>query len=119
MNGDVQGFEQIQERQLKLTRLNRRLKQVRPAALIVAASFLLMGQASRTNTAEAQYVTLGEKVLPTSGCYKPELYDHGVNMAIKVWVNSLTAEDLRPLACIMHERVSDELLRGKGGSLAG
>jgi hypothetical protein len=56
-----------------------------------------MGQASRTNTAEAQYVTLNEKVQPTSGCYKPELYDHGVNMSIKVWSNSLTAEDLRPL----------------------
>ncbi|MGD0521969.1 MAG: hypothetical protein ABSA48_11990 [Terracidiphilus sp.] len=97
MNGDVQGLEQIQERQLKLERPNRRLKLAKPAAFMVAALLLLMGQASRTNTAEAQYVTLGEKVLPTSGCYKPELYDHGVNMAIKVYSGSLTAEDLRPL----------------------
>lgn len=64
---------------------------------IIAASFLLMGLASRTNTAEAQYVTLGEKVPPTSGCFKPELYEHGVNMGIKVWSGSLTAGDLRPL----------------------
>ncbi|MGA3370582.1 MAG: hypothetical protein ABSC48_02355 [Terracidiphilus sp.] len=97
MDGDVLGREQIQERQSRLAGPNLRLKQARPAVLVIAASFLLMGQTSRTNTAEAQYVTFNEKVPQTSGCYKPELYDHGVNMAIKVWSNSLTAEDLRPL----------------------
>jgi hypothetical protein len=31
----------------------------------------------------------------------------------------LSKKQVAFLACIMHERVSDELLRGKGGSLAG
>ena len=53
MNGDVQGLEQIQERLLKLERQNRRLKQAGAAALTVAASLLLMGQASRTKPVQA------------------------------------------------------------------
>jgi len=120
MDGDDQGLEQIQERQLKLERQNRRfrLKKVGAAALIVAASFLLMGQASRTNTAEAQYVTLNEKVQPTSGCYKPELYDHGVNMSIKVWSNSLTAEELRQLGIQPSEGFLEGLSQVQAGRLA-
>ncbi len=94
MNRDVQGLEQIQKRRLRLSSPNRRLKQARLTSLIIAASFLLMGLASRTNPAEAQYVTFNEKVPPTSGCYKPELYDHGVNMSIKVYSDALTAGDL-------------------------
>jgi hypothetical protein len=53
MNGDVQGLEQIQERLLKLEMQNRRLKQTGTAALIIAASLLLMGQASRAKPAQA------------------------------------------------------------------
>ncbi len=95
MNDDVLGHERIQERLVKLERQNRRLKQAGATAIIVAACLFLMGQASRANTAEAQYVTFNENVPPTSGCYKPELYDHGVNISIKVYSISLTAEDLR------------------------
>lgn len=69
MNCDVQGPEQIQERLLKLERQNRRLKQAGAAALIVAASLLLMGQTSRTkpvqasqsNTVEASQFILKDK----------------------------------------------------------
>ena len=97
MHRDVQGLEQTQEQQLTLAKPDRRLKRAMLAALIVASSFLLSAQASQANTAEAQYVTFNEKVPLTSGCYKPELYDHGVNMSIKVWSVSLTTEDLRTL----------------------
>ncbi len=69
MNGGVQGLEQIQERLSKLERQNRRLKQAGAAALIAAASLLLMGQTSRTkpvqasqsNTVEASQFILKDK----------------------------------------------------------
>jgi hypothetical protein len=47
--------------------------------------------------AEAQFVTLGEKVPPTSGCYKPFTYDQGVNLDIHVWSNMLKASDFQSL----------------------
>jgi hypothetical protein len=97
MKGDDQSERKTQDRQWWIEGSIRRLKPTKPVALIIAALFLLIGAASQTNTAAAQYVTLGEKIPPTSGCYKPELYDHGVNMDIKVWSASLTAGDLRQL----------------------
>jgi hypothetical protein len=118
MKDDVQGHDQIQERPVKLERENRRFKQAGAASLIVAASLLLMGQTSRTNTAEAQYVTFNENVLPTSGCYKPELYDHGVNMMVKVWSDSLTAEDLRSSGIQPMEGFLDGLSQVQAGKLA-
>jgi len=118
MNDNIHGLERIQERHLKLERPNRRLKLTKPASFIVAALLLLMGQASRTNTAEAQYVTLGEKVPPASGCYKPELYDHGVNMSIKVWSNSLTSEDLLSSGIQPSKGFLDGLSQVQAGKLA-
>lgn len=53
MNRDVQGLEHIQERLLRLERQNRRLKQTGAAALVVTASLLFMGQASRTKPVQA------------------------------------------------------------------
>jgi hypothetical protein len=47
--------------------------------------------------AKAQFVTLGEKVPPTSGCYQPFTYDQGVNLDIKLWSLYLKASDLRSL----------------------
>jgi hypothetical protein len=69
MNSDIQVFEQVQERLLKLERQNRRFKQAGAAALTVAASLLLMGQTARTkpvqasqsNTVEATQFILKDK----------------------------------------------------------
>ena len=69
MNYDAQGLEQLNERLLKLERQNRKSKQAGAAALIAAASFLLMGQTSRTkpvqasqsNTVEASQFILKDK----------------------------------------------------------
>jgi len=69
MYGDAQGLEQVQERLLKLEMQNRKLKRAGGAALIVAASLLLMGQTSRTkpvltgqsNTVEANQFVLKDK----------------------------------------------------------
>jgi hypothetical protein len=97
---------------------SRRLKRAKPAALIITASFFLMGYAPRTNTAEAQYVTFNEKVPPTSGCYKPELYDHGVNMDIKVWSTSLTEKDLSSLGIQPSEGPFEGLSQVQAGRLA-
>jgi CRP/FNR family transcriptional regulator len=38
---------------------------------------------------------------------------------LDVDARQIVVKDIKGLTCIMHERVSDELLRGKGGSLAG
>jgi hypothetical protein len=118
MNDDVQGLERIQGRQPELGRQDRILKLARPTALLIAASFLLMGQASRMNIAEAQYITFNDNVPPNSGCYKPELYDHGVNMMVKVWSNSLTAEDLRSSGIQPMEGFLDGLSQVQAGKLA-
>ena len=38
---------------------------------------------------------------------------------VEIGKHEAGSHEAAALACIMHERVSDELLRGKGGSLAG
>ena len=77
----------------------QRIRSKRPGAglLVVLAMLVIMVPTSPTNTAEAQNVTFNENAPLTSGCYKPALYEHGVNMAIKVYSNTLTTEDLRTI----------------------
>jgi hypothetical protein len=55
-----QDLEQIQGRLLKLEEQNRRLKQLGAAALIVAASLLVMGQAPSKKTVEANEFILND-----------------------------------------------------------
>ena len=62
------------------------------AGVLVAAALCVV-----VSPVEAQFVTLGEKVPETSGCYKPSTYNNGVNLDIKVWSNTLAASDLRSL----------------------
>jgi hypothetical protein len=53
MTSQEAAFEEIRGRLIRLERQNRRLKQMGAAALIVAASMILMGQASQKKTVEA------------------------------------------------------------------
>ena len=64
----------------------------RLGVVLVAAALCVV-----VSPVEAQFVTLGEKVPATSGCYKPSTYSDGVNLMLKVWSFNLASSDLRSL----------------------
>jgi len=53
MNSHLQGMQELHDRLLKLERQNLRLKRIGAAALVVAFSLLVMGQAPQKRTVEA------------------------------------------------------------------
>jgi hypothetical protein len=62
MTSQETALEEVREGLIKLERQNRRLEQTGAAALIVAASLLLVGQASRTKTVEAnEFILRGQR----------------------------------------------------------
>lgn len=58
MNPQPHGFDDLRDRVLKLEKQNRRFKQLGVAALIVAASFAVMGQTPSKKTVEANEFVL-------------------------------------------------------------
>jgi hypothetical protein len=79
------------------------------AGVLVAAALCVV-----VSPVEAQFVTLGEKVPETSGCYKPATYNNGVNLDIKVWSNTLAASDFRSLGIQPSEIPFEDLPPGAG-----
>ena len=83
------------------------------AGVLVAAALCVV-----VSPVEAQFVTLGEKVPETSGCYKPSTYDNGVNLDVKVWSFNLQASDFRSLGIQPSEIPLEGFSQADAGKLA-